>query len=66
MAVADIGRHFGSEFAYLKSDLDALAALANELKTKLSEHTHGGVAEGSGDTSAGPTITADDVAIQTQ
>jgi hypothetical protein len=66
MPVAEIGRYFAGEFAYLKADLDALALLANELKSKLSEHTHGGVTAGSGDTGAGPTITSPDVTIGTE
>lgn len=54
------------EFQKLKNDLDAIATLVNELKTKLSEHTHSGVTVGSGDTGAGPTITSADVTITTE
>lgn len=63
-----------TEFQALKADLDNLATLANankaaingivtlvnELKTDLSEHVHGGVTTGSGDTSAGLAIAAAD------
>ena len=65
-----------NEFAALKADLDSLAALVNdlkkeynaavtlinELKTDLSEHTHGGVEPGGGTTGAGPAIAAEDAA----
>ena len=65
-----------TEFAALKADLDNLASLANankaaigvlvtlanELKTDMSEHVHGGVTAGSADSSAGATIAAADSA----
>jgi hypothetical protein len=39
-------------------EVDAIRTLVNELKTDLSEHTHGGVTADSGDTAAGATIAA--------
>lgn len=45
-------------------EVDAIRTLANELKTDLSEHTHGGVTADSGETAAGATIAAAAVSEQ--
>lgn len=50
----------------MQTEIDALRILAVELKTDLSEHTHGGVTAGAGTTAAGATIAAADVAQQTK
>ena len=39
-------------------EMDTIRTLVNELKTDMSEHVHGGVTTGSGDTSAGAAIAA--------
>ncbi len=52
-----------AEFNQLRLDVNAIVTLVNELKTDLSAHTHGGVTAGADSTSAGPTISAADAAL---
>jgi hypothetical protein len=40
----------------MDTEIDAVRTLINELRTDMSEHIHGGVTTGGGNTSAGPTI----------
>jgi hypothetical protein len=47
----------------LMNTLKKMATLLNELKTDLSEHTHGGVTAGAGTTSAGAAISSPSITV---
>ena len=47
-------------------ELALVRTLANELKTDMSEHTHGGVTADGGDTAAGATISAAAISAQVE
>ncbi len=53
------------EFQDLVTDLENLTTAFNALKAEFSEHTHGGVTTGSGDTGPGPTTAVEDVTLLT-
>lgn len=50
----------------MDTEIDAIRALVNELRTDMSAHTHGGVTTGAGSTSAGATISAAAVTEQVE
>ena len=53
------------EYNDLVADLNNLKTALNALKAEFSEHTHGGVTAGEGNTGPGPTTAVDDVVILT-
>ena len=63
MTLTGIPRTFAAALTVIKTDLTAMAALANELKADMHQHVHGGVNSGGANSGQAPAITSASVTV---